>query len=255
MAFRKPGEFCWINILTPDPAKAQKFFSDLLGWTWVDMPGVGYRMQLDGKDIGGLFDLNGPNTPPGTPPVMGVMVKVKSADATVAEVAKLGGKALPPMDVFDAGRMAVCFDPTGANLDVWEPKAQQGMDVDPTKHGAPSWFELTTKDTDAAREFYTKLFGWKAEAMPMPDFTYTTLEFDGNKIAGIMPVLPEMGDMPSFWCTYFTVNDTDAVAAKAKSLGGTVFIEPSDIPQVGRFAGIVSPQGVMFMVIRYLQPQ
>jgi len=255
MAFRKPGEFCWINILTPDPAKAQKFFSDLLGWTWVDMPGVGYRMQLDGKDIGGLFDLNGPNTPPGTPPVMGVMVKVKSADATVAEVAKLGGKALPPMDVFDAGRMAVCFDPTGANLDVWEPKAQQGMDVDPTKHGAPSWFELTTKDTDAAREFYTKLFGWKAEAMPMPGFTYTTLEFEGNKIAGIMPVLPEMGDMPSFWCTYFTVNDTDAVAAKATSLGGTVFIEPSDIPQVGRFAGIVSPQGVMFMVIRYLQPQ
>ncbi len=255
MAFRKPGEFCWINILTPDPPKAQKFFSDLLGWTWVEMPGVGYRMQLDGKDIGGLFDLNGPNTPPGTPPVMGVMVKVKSADATVAEVAKLGGKAMPPMDVFDAGRMAMCFDPTGANLDVWEPKAQQGMSVDPTKHGAPSWFELTTKDTDAAREFYTKLFGWKAEAMPMPDFTYTTLEFDGNKIAGIMPVLPEMGDMPSFWCTYFTVNDTDAVAAKAKSLGGTVFIEPSDIPQVGRFAGIVSPQGVMFMVIRYLQPQ
>ena len=255
MAFRKPGEFCWINILTPDPAKAQKFFSDLLGWAWVEMPGVGYRMQLDGKDIGGLFDLNGPNTPPGTPPVMGVMVKVKSTDATVAEVAKLGGKALPPMDVFDAGRMAVCFDPTGANLDVWEPKAQQGMDVDPTKHGAPSWFELTTKDTDAAREFYTKLFGWKAEAMPMPGFTYTTLEFEGNKIAGIMPVLPEMGDMPSFWCTYFTVNDTDAVAAKAKSLGGTVFIEPSDIPQVGRFAGIVSPQGVMFMVIRYIQPQ
>ena len=173
----------------------------------------------------------------------------------MAEVAKLGGKALPPMDVFDAGRMAVCFDPTGANLDVWEPKAQQGMDVDPTKHGAPSWFELTTKDTDAAREFYTKLFGWKAEAMPMPGFTYTTLEFEGNKIAGIMPVLPEMGDMPSFWCTYFTVNDTDAVAAKAKSLGGTVFIEPSDIPQVGRFAGIVSPQGVMFMVIKYLERQ
>ncbi len=252
MAYRKPGEFCWINILTPDPARAQQFFSDLLGWTWVEMPGVGHRIQLDGQEVGGLFDLNGPNTPPGTPPVMGVMVKVKSADATVAEVAKLGGKALPPMDVFDAGRMAVCFDPTGANLDVWEPKAQQGMDVDPTKHGAPSWFELTTKDTDTAREFYTKLFGWKAEPMPMPGFTYTTLEFEGNKIAGIMPVLPEMGDMPSFWCTYFTVNDTDAVAAKAKSLGGTVFVEPSDIPQVGRFAGIVSPQGVSFMVIKYL---
>ena len=83
---RKPGEFCWINMLTPQPAEARAFFGKLLGWTYVEMPGMGYRMQVDGSDIGGLFDLTSPNTPPGTPPLIGVMVKVDSADATGEKV-------------------------------------------------------------------------------------------------------------------------------------------------------------------------
>ena len=62
---RKTGEFCWINMLTPQPAEAREFFGKLLGWTYVEMPGMGHAMQVGGRDIGGLFDLDGPNTPPG----------------------------------------------------------------------------------------------------------------------------------------------------------------------------------------------
>lgn len=249
---RSIGNFCWINVLTPEVEASRAFFGKLLDWGWVEMPGVGWRIQVDGHDVGGLFDLNGPNTPPGTPPGIGVMVKVKSADAAAAEFTRLGGKAEPPMDVFDAGRMVTGFDPSGANIDVWEPRKQEGTDADYTRHGVPSWFELTTKDVDKVVPFYTKLFGWKAEAMPMPDFTYTTMEHEGNKIAGIMPLLPVMGEMPPWWAVYFTVDDPDATAQKAKDLGGSTFVEPMDIPNVGRFAGIKSPQGVSFMVIKYL---
>ena len=92
---RKTGEFCWINMLTPQPAEAREFFGKLLGWTYFEMPGMGHGMQVDGRDIGGLFDLDGPNTPPGTPPLIGVMVKVDNADATVREggVARRQGEA------------------------------------------------------------------------------------------------------------------------------------------------------------------
>jgi Predicted enzyme related to lactoylglutathione lyase len=38
---RKAGNFCWINILTPQPAAARTFFSKLLGWTYSDMDGMG----------------------------------------------------------------------------------------------------------------------------------------------------------------------------------------------------------------------
>ncbi len=36
---RDSGEFCWINILTPQPAAAQAFFAALLGWTAESFPG------------------------------------------------------------------------------------------------------------------------------------------------------------------------------------------------------------------------
>ena len=248
---RKPGQFCWINILTPEPTAARAFFTSLLGWSYVEMPGVGHRIQVDGHDIGGIFDLHGPNTPPGTPPVIGVMVKVESADAAAARVTELGGKSLPPFDVMDAGRMAVCFDPDGANIDVWEPRASAGTDVDPMVHGAPGWFEVITGDVPRATAFYSALFGWKGKAEPVFNFTYTTFNLGTDPVAGMMPILPAMGETKPAWSVYFTVTDVDAAARDVVKLGGTVSLEPHDIPNVGRIAGIISPHGVMFYVITY----
>ena len=138
---RSPGQFCWINVLTPDPAAAQGFFADLLGWTYLEIPGMGHRVQVDGRDIGGMFDHAASGTPPGTPVGIGVMVLVNDADATVARVAELGGRAKPPFDIGPQGRMAECYDPNGANFDLWQPFASPGMTADPMRHGVPSWFE------------------------------------------------------------------------------------------------------------------
>ena len=104
---RKPGEFCWINMLTPSLDESRAFFEALLGWTFFEMPGIGYGMKVGGSDIGGMFDVNGPNALPGAPAHINAMVKVESADATVERVNSLGGKAKPAFDIFDAGRMAV----------------------------------------------------------------------------------------------------------------------------------------------------
>jgi predicted enzyme related to lactoylglutathione lyase len=58
-----------------------------------------------------------------------------------------------------------------------------------------------------------------------------------------------MGDMPPCWTTYFMVDDCDATAKTVKAEGGAVFVEPRDIPDVGRFAVVADPQGAMFAVI------
>lgn len=250
-ATRNPGDFCWMNMITPRPAEARAFFGQLLGWTFDDMPGMGHSVLVDGHAIGGIFDLDGPQTPPGTKPVIGAMIKVASADAAGEKVKALGGECTIVFDVGDAGRIAVCYDLDGANIDVWEPKASAGMDVDPALHGAPSWYEIMSRDPGRAAAFYTALFGWTAESMPMPDGEYTTFKLGDDFVAGLMAMPPELGDAPSQWGTYFTVRDVDATAQQAVALGANLVVPPQDVPGVGRFCGIVSPQGVMFYAITY----
>ena len=60
-----------------------------------------------------------------------------------------------------------------------------------------------------------------------------------------------MGDVPPHWGTYFTVNDADEAVREAVELGATICVPVQDIPGVGRFCGIMSPQGVPFYVIKY----
>jgi hypothetical protein len=248
---RGAGEFCWINILSSQLSEAKSFFGALFGWTYVEMPGMGYRVQVGGREIGGLWDLANPGTPPGTPPGIGVMVKVDSADATVNKVISLGGKAKPAFDIMEQGRMAECFDPNGAQFDLWEPKRSHGADADSSLHGSPSWHETMTTDVARASAFYTSLFGWKAEVMPMEGFEYTSFKLGEEFVAGMMAITPEMGPIPPHWAVYFTVDDVDRTVREALALGAASCVPAQDIPGVGRFSGLTSPQGVMFYVIKY----
>jgi hypothetical protein len=145
----------------------------------------------------------------------------------------------------------VCFDPNGAEFDVWQPNKLHGTDVDTALHGAPAWFETITTDTARAKRFYGELFGWTAEDTPAPHMTYTYFKREGTPIAGMFALTPDMAPMKPHWGVYFTVNDVDACARDAAKLGGSVCIPPRDIPNVGRFCGVVSPQGLLFYAIKY----
>lgn len=247
---RKPGQFSWINMLTPETAASRDFFGRVLGWTYNELPGMGHIVLVKGEAVGGLWDLHGPNTPSGTRPYIGVMVKVASTDGTAAKVASLGGEAKPPFDVMDQGRMAVCFDPNGAEFDIWESRKGPGMTGDPRDHGMPSWFECLTRNVDRGRKFYEGLFGWTSETSDMPGgYSYTTFKLGKEYVAGMMGITPEMGAMKSHWAVYFTVDKVDDTVALATSLGGQNTMPAMDIPNVGRIAGLASPQGVVFYVI------
>jgi predicted enzyme related to lactoylglutathione lyase len=248
---RRTGDFCWINMLTPQPAEARAFFGALLGWTYVEMPGMGHRVQVGGRDIGGLFDVVSPRTPKGTAPDIGVMLKVESADAACEKVTSLGGKTQPAFDIMDQGRMAVCTDPNGAVFDVWEPKKSHLTDADSNQHGAPSWFETMTTDVDRAANFYSGLFGWTPEVVPMPGSKYTTFKHGTAYVAGMIQITPQMGMLQPHWATYFTVNDADEAAREAVKLGAKLCVPVQVVPGIGRFCGITSPQGVTFYIIAY----
>lgn len=124
---------------------------------------------------------------------------------------------------------------------------------DKTKtQGAPSWTELMTNDPESAREFYSQLFGWEFETMPMPDGEYHVASVAGETVAGICNFPPQAEGAPPCWGQYITVNDVDATAEKVEALGGKIIVPPTDIPSIGRFTMFTDPQGAAINAISYL---
>jgi hypothetical protein len=125
------------------------------------------------------------------------------------------------------------------------------VDTKLLKQGAFSWFELMTTDVAAAKQFYTQLFGWTTEEMPMETGSYNTITVDGEQVAGIIGTPPEAEGTPPMWSLYVTVDDVDATVKQAVELGGKIIVEPRDIPQAGRFSVIEDPQGAVFQIMSY----
>jgi hypothetical protein len=85
----------------------------------------------------------------------------------------------------------------------------------------------------------------------MPQGAYTILQAEGAGIGGVMatPEPARAEGVPPNWTAYVAVDDVDATAGKAKSLGGSVIRPPTDIPGIGRFAVIADPTGAVIDIM------
>lgn len=242
----EPGTFCWADLSTSDAGGAKTFYGGLFGWEFEDsgIPGGVYTMCRVGSDeVAAIVQQDE------RPGHWNNYVSVANADEATARAKQLGANVLEePFDVMDAGRMAVLADPGGAVLCVWEPRDHIGAgrvnDV-----GCMGWNELQTRDPKAAADFYSGLFGWKAEPIEQDGETvYVTIKNQvGWMNGGMMPLAERHGDAPSFWMTYFTVSSCDAAAARVGDLGGAVLAGPME-PGMGRIAVLQDPQGAVFAV-------
>lgn len=127
------------------------------------------------------------------------------------------------------------------------------MNEDSLKHGAFGWHELMTTDDEAAKAFYSKLFGWEMVEYPMEDGIYWGLKVNGDEVGGMMKMPPEMAGMPPMWGIYVTVDDVEQTARQVVELGGKILRPPTDIPDVGRFCVLADPQGAVIQAITYVQ--
>jgi uncharacterized protein len=111
--------------------------------------------------------------------------------------------------------------------------------------GTFSWSELVTSDAEAAKRFYTSLFGWEYDDMPIPDSPpYSMAKRDGQTVAALYP----SDEQPPHWNCYVTVESADDAAAKAKELGANVMAEPFDVMDAGRMAVFADPTGAVLSV-------
>jgi len=109
--------------------------------------------------------------------------------------------------------------------------------------GAFSWADLGTSDPEAAKRFYTGLFGWEVDDRPIPDGgVYSMLVKDGKVVAALYEA---QEGMPTAWTSYVTVESADSTAARAAEVGGTLISEPFDVMEAGRMAVIQDPTGAI----------
>jgi predicted enzyme related to lactoylglutathione lyase len=112
--------------------------------------------------------------------------------------------------------------------------------------GTFSWVDLATSDPDAAKGFYTGLFGWDTQDNPLPEGGVYTMASKGGKSVAALYSAQE--GQPTAWNSYVTVASADEAAAAAKQHGGTVEAEPFDVLEVGRMAVIQDPTGAFLSV-------
>jgi uncharacterized protein YndB with AHSA1/START domain/predicted enzyme related to lactoylglutathione lyase len=113
-------------------------------------------------------------------------------------------------------------------------------------YGSFCWNELMTSSVSGASAFYKNLLGWETAAFG-EGADYTLWKKREKDLGGMM-ASPEPG-APSQWIPYIFVENADATAQKAGSLGGKICLPPSDIPTIGRIAVLQDPQGAAFGVI------
>ena len=244
------GSPCWVDLMTSDTDRSRAFYCQLFGWTAEEPAeefGGYFNFAKDGVRIAGCM-ANRPGS--GVPDVWSVYLATDDARKTVDATVAHGGQILvSAMDVGDLGTMAVVSDPDGAAIGVWQPGSYQGFGV-LGEPGTPSWFELHTRDYQAAVAFYREVFGWNTHVLSdTPEFRYTTLKQGEGWLAGIMDAAGILPDgVPAHWSVYFGVEDTDAALAKIVDLGGSILMAAEDTPY-GRLAAAADPTGAAFKLV------
>jgi predicted enzyme related to lactoylglutathione lyase len=235
----------WVDIGTPDPSTSVDFYSALFGWSGQDMgeeAGHYTIVSKGGKQVAAISPAQDPG-----PPRWTTYINVDDVDDVARKAQSAGGQIIvAPMDVMAAGRMAIFMDTTGAVIAAWQPGQHLGAEL-VNEPGALIWTELSSSDVDKSKAFYSSVFGWGWGGGD----DYAEAQVSGRTIGGVMPRRPDMpAEVPDNWLVYFGTADVDADVMKATDLGASVIAGPLDIPDMGRFAVLMDPQGAAFALFQ-----
>ncbi len=244
------GSPCWVDLWTSDVDGSRALLQRAVRLGGGQEPSEefgGYFMFLrNGMPIAGgmgdMGDMKANNT-------WKIYLATDDIAKTVEKVDAEGGHVVFPRRAGRRPRHPVgLVDPTGAEVGTWQPGTFPGFIV-LNEHGAPSWFELHTRDFAKAIAFYTSVWGWETDTIGDTDeFRYATVRNpDGEgEVAGVMDsssFLPDGQD--AHWKIYWEVDDVDATVAKVVALGGSVETEAQETPY-GRLAAVADPAGARF---------
>ena len=238
------GTPCWADLSSADVPSSAAFYGAVMNWSFIDT-GEEFGHYNIGQVDGHAAAAIGPKQDANQPTAWTVYLASDDADATAAAITGNGGTVLAePFDVPGSGRMTVALDPAGAAFGVWQAAGMIGAEIY-NEPGGLTWTDARLNDPDAARTFYSAVFGYRYQPMPGAPGHYATFHLGEPPLGGIGGKMdPSDGGM-SYWLPYFAVADVDVAVAAASSRGGTVQQDPTDTP-FGRMAYLTDPEGAVF---------
>jgi predicted enzyme related to lactoylglutathione lyase len=251
-----PGAPCWVNLNSSDVARSAEFYETLFGWR-IELahpdendPDQGGHVVafLDDDRVAGISRKDPADR---SADWWGVYLRSEDAAATANAVRASGGRiAFGPDPVPELGSFGGAVGPGGALIGFWQGAVRRHGIQRFEAPGAPTWFELYTRDYDADVDFYMRAFMWQTRVMSdTEEFRYTVQVAASDDLAGIWDAARFMPDgVSSYWEVYFGASDVDDASARTEALGGRVIEAPANSPY-GRIATVADCTGARFKVI------
>ncbi len=218
-----------------------EFYEALFGWG-MRSPAEGYTL-IDTRGGGGIN--GGVGRSQTGEPWSTFYVEVDDVGATLEKVRSMGGRAvLEPIEIPGMATFAQFDDPDGVLVGLvgrsrpaagmWrEPSAGDGAAVD--------WFEVIGGDAGRAQAFYRELFGWT-----VGQGAYGQVDTGGGIAGGI-----GAGGEDRWATAYASVDDVEAVLARAEALGGRRVYGPNPVDDHTETGAFRDPAGNVFGVYHH----
>lgn len=256
-ATTKLDAIAWDELHTRDRDKAEAFYNTLFGWTStpVEMsPEYTYHI-LNRADNGEMFagsHQQGADEE-GQPSFWLVSLGSPDVDKATAKATELGATVImEPADIPGTGRFALLMDPQGAAFSILT-YSDGGSGPDRGEGpGCIVWHELVTSDVEASANFYSSIFGFKAEMQDMGELKATVFKQGDEMFANLLP--KPTPDAPDAWVFYVEVTDAQETTDLAKKSGGSVIVPPMPLPPIGTVAWLADPTGAVFGILQPSEP-
>lgn len=248
------GKIIFVELISPDIAVAERFYSGLFGWTFqtTKLDDTEYaQAYMNGYPVAGLIQ----KTVPGNEHRQSAwltFISVANVDAAKTIALQHGAKVLiEPKDIPNRGRQAVFADPQGAVFAVLASGSGDPADV-LAEPGEWIWSSLISSDPDSGAAFYQALFDYEIFELPAATGTEHLIMASAKYARASANSLPAAGaNRHSHWLNYVRVTDATAMTAKVVALGGHVLVEPRVDRHGGKVAVVSDPAGAPFGLLEW----
>jgi uncharacterized protein len=246
-----PGKFVWRDLMTDDISSVKKFYSELFGWTYIDVgeSDNDYSVILhEGKPIAGIFKLRDVKADQKYSQWISYL-SVADMNQAINYVKASGGSIYrESFELPNRGSVSFVFDSQNAILSFVKSSSGDPIDADPI-YNEWFWTELWTNNVENSVNFCTGLFGYNHKIFnTRAENQYHVLEKENRPRAGIIKI--PFDNVKPHWMPYIAVKDPSEIVKKVEQLGGTVYLSTEGI--AGNNAAIIAdPSGAVFTVQKW----